>query len=331
MNHSLVPPLFLGQKTVERCLDMRSCINAVDRAFRDACSRPPESAGVLGFHGEGGGFMIKAALAPSGLFAAKLNANFPGNPKRHDLPTIQGLLLLADAGNGRPLAVMHSGAVTRIRTAAATGVAIRHLSSPRHRAAAMIGCGGQAFDQLRALQAERPDVSIRLFDTDRAAADSLALRAASQLGIQVAVAASLEHACLGADVFVTCTPSRLPFLHPGLAGPGTLVIAVGADHPEKNEVDPALLAQSVIITDVTEQCALFGDLHHALAAGVVTRDDVRAELGQVVAGQVAGRQHDDERIVFDSTGTPIQDVAAAEIAWRHAVATGDGCPLGFDD
>lgn len=331
MNQSPAPPLFLGEKTVERCLDMRACIDAVEGAFRDASSLGPESKGVLGIPVEGGGFHIKAALAPSGFFAVKLNANFPGNPKRHGLPTIQGLLILADAGNGRPLALMHSGAVTRIRTAAATAVAIRHLAVRNGRAAALIGCGAQALDQLRALHAERPDMVIRLFDTDRAAADSLALRAASQLGIQVIVATSLEAACRGADLIVTCTPSRVPFLHPGRAGPGSLVVAVGADHPEKNEIEPALLAQSVIITDVTEQCAAFGDLHHALAAGAVTRADVRAEMGQVVAGQIAGRQHDGERIVFDSTGTPVQDVAAAELAWRHAVASGDGCPLAFDD
>jgi len=73
------------------------------------------------------------------------------------------------------------------------------------------------------------------------------------------------------------------------------------------------------------------DLHHALLSGAVTQGDVRAELGQVVAGARAGRRTEQERIVFDSTGTPIQDLAAAALAWRRAVATGDGCPLGFED
>jgi ornithine cyclodeaminase/alanine dehydrogenase-like protein (mu-crystallin family) len=331
MNQLLATPLFLGEKGVERCLDIRSCIHAVEAAFRDAAALArPESGGVLGIHAAEGGFMLKAALSAGGFFAAKVNANFPGNPKQHGLPTIQGLLILSDGGTGRALAVMHSGAVTRIRTAAATGVAIRHLSLPHPRAAALIGCGAQALDQLRAIVSERPGTPVRIFDAEVAAAESLSARAGS-LGIEVLVAGSLEDACRGAQLIVTCTPSRVPFLRPGLVEPGSLVVGVGADHPEKNELDSALLAESVIITDVTEQCVAFGDLHHAIAAGAVTRADVRADLGQVVAGQVPGRRHERERIVFDSTGTPIQDVAAAELAWRRAVATGDGYPLGFDD
>jgi len=311
---------------------MRPCIDAVEAAFREAAAGlPPESRGVLGIHAQGGGFHIKAARSPAGFFAVKMNGNFPGNPRQHGQPTIQGLLFLSDGRTGRPLAVMHSGALTRIRTAAATGVAIRHLSPPHPGTAALIGCGAQAFDQLRAIHAERPGISVRLFDTDHVAAESLAVRVAPLLGKAVVVAPSLDAACRGAEIIVTCTPSRRPFLHPALADPGCLVVAVGADHPEKSEVDPVLLAQSVIITDVTEQCAGFGDLHHALAAGLVTRGDVRAELGQVVAAAIAGRRSAGERVVFDSTGTPIQDVAAAELAWRQAVNTGDGSPLPFDD
>jgi len=331
MNQSLPPPLFLGEKTVERCLEMPACIEAVEAAFRDAaCAGRAPSQGVLAIHAEEGGFHLKAALSDSGFFVAKLNGNFPGNPKRHGLPTIQGLLLLADASNGTPLAVMHSGAVTRIRTAAATGVAIRHLAPPKVRHTALIGCGAQAMDQLLAITAVLPETHLRLFDVTSGAAASLSGRAASH-GISVFIADTLEDACRGAELIVTCTPARVPFLDLGLVAAGSLVVALGADHPEKSELDPMLLTQSAIITDVTEQCAAFGDLHHALLSGAVTQGDVRAELGQVVAGARAGRRTEQERIVFDSTGTPIQDLAAAALAWRRAVATGDGCPLGFED
>lgn len=320
-------PIFLGERTIERCLDLPGCIDAVEAAFRATASpEHPPAAGVLAFRVENGGFHIKAAVSPGGFFAAKLNGNFPSNPNRHALPTIQGLVLLADANDGRPLAVLHSGAITRIRTAAATGVAIRHLAFPGSRRAALIGCGAQGFDQLRALGAELADPEVRLFDLDPSAAQALASRA-REFGIRAVTAPSLDSACRDADVIVTCTTAHTRFLHPGLVESATLIVAAGADHPEKCELDPALMAGSVIITDVTVQCAAFGDLHHALTAGVVTTADVRAELGQVVAGRIEARRTPHERVVFDSTGTAIQDVAAAELAWRCAREAGAGLPL----
>jgi alanine dehydrogenase len=95
---------------------------------------------------------------------------------------------------------------------------------------------------------------------------------------------------------------------------------VGADNPDKQELDPALLARSAVVVDILDQAATLGDLHHAIAAGVMTREDVRAELGAVVAGKTAGRLHDDEIVVFDSTGTALQDVAAAAAVYEKAVA-----------
>jgi ornithine cyclodeaminase/alanine dehydrogenase-like protein (mu-crystallin family) len=109
--------------------------------------------------------------------------------------------------------------------------------------------------------------------------------------------------------------------------PGAFVAAVGADNPHKHEIAVDLMAASAIIADVTDQCATLGDLHHAIDAGVLRRDDVRAELGQVVAGLRAGRHSPAEVVVFDSTGTALQDVAAAALAYERAVASGRGLPI----
>jgi ornithine cyclodeaminase/alanine dehydrogenase-like protein (mu-crystallin family) len=106
--------------------------------------------------------------------------------------------------------------------------------------------------------------------------------------------------------------------------PGTFVAAVGADSPAKHEIDTGLLATSKVIVDSLEQCASIGDLHHALAAGVMSRDDVHAELGEIVAGLECGREREDEVIVFDSTGTALQDVAIAALVYERAVASGRG-------
>ena len=135
---------------------------------------------------------------------------------------------------------------------------------------------------------------------------------------------SLTEALLASDVVVTCTPSKKSFLFSSSLRPGTFVAAVGADAEDKQEIDPALLASSKVITDVTAQCAAFGDLHHALLSGVMSAGDVHAELGEIVAGVRRGRESEEEVIVFDSTGMALQDVAAAAAAFESAESAGRG-------
>src|SRR5262249_47173635 len=109
--------------------------------------------------------------------------------------------------------------------------------------------------------------------------------------------------------------------------PGAFIAAVGADSPEKQEIEPELLASNVVVADVLEQCAAMGDLHHPFDARLMRREDVRAELADVVAGSKPGRLSDEEIIIFDSTGTALQDVAAATLAYERALAVGAGVAL----
>ena len=106
--------------------------------------------------------------------------------------------------------------------------------------------------------------------------------------------------------------------------PGAFLAAIGADSEDKQEIDARLMAASTIVTDVTEQCAAFGDLHHAVASGLVRSEGVYAELGEIVAGKKPGRRSAEEVIVFDSTGMALQDVGAAAVVLERARATGRG-------
>ena len=103
-----------------------------------------------------------------------------------------------------------------------------------------------------------------------------------------------------------------------------LIAAVGADSADKHEIDSGLMAASVVVTDVLDQCASFGDLHHAIDAGVLTRESVHAELADVVTGRKPGRRSAQEITLFDSTGTALEDVAAAAVVYEKAVAAGVG-------
>src|SRR3954447_13678717 len=164
------PTVILRQQDVRRVLNMRDCIAAVERAFVSHAQGLSVGPAVLGVHVPGGGFHVKAAgltsTARTPVFAAKINANFPGNPASHELPTIQGVLALFDASNGRVLALMDSSAITSLRTAAATAVAAKYLA-PAVADVVVCGCGEQSRHQLRALACVRSIRRVRAFDVDR--------------------------------------------------------------------------------------------------------------------------------------------------------------------
>ena len=230
------------------------------------------------------------------------------------------MLGLFDASNGRLLALMDSIEITSIRTAAATAVAAKHLA-PAIADVAICGCGEQSRHQLRAIACVRPLRRVWAFDIDATRSARLVADIQREHGVDAEVIDDLRRA-RNATIWVTCTPSRRWFLGRSHVAPGAFVAAVGADSAEKQEIEPELLAASVVVADVLEQSATIGDLHHALDTGVMQRDSVRAELAEIVSGRIRGRCADDEIVVFDSTGTALQDVAAAAVVYDNAVARG---------
>ncbi len=324
--------LILSQSDVAALLDVDACIAAVENAFRLHAEGKAFKPGVLGVHLPGGAFHIKAAGLPLArdYFVAKTNANFPDNPTERNLPTIQGTLVLCDGDDGRPLAVMDSMALTALRTAAATAVAAKHLARADAKTATLVGCGIQAAAQMRALVRVRPIETLFVVDLDAKRARDFSEALAGELGIAVAPAPEgLRQATRQSDVVVTCTTAKKAFLGPKDVSDGVFVAAVGADNPEKQEITPQLLAESLLITDSTEQCATIGDLHHAVAAGVLRQNHVRAELGEVIAGLKPGRAAPEDKVVFDSTGIAVQDVAAAAVVNERAVGGGRGTAVDF--
>jgi len=324
--------LLLTRSDVRRTLDMARCIDAVERAFRlhgSGAASPPAVASV---HVPSGGFHVKAGVLASGTrsyFAAKTNGNFPGNPARHGLPTIQGTIVVCDAERGTPLALLDSIEITALRTAAATAVAVRHLARADASSVAIIGCGLQGAMHVEAISLVRQIGRLTLHDNDRKAAEELGRRVASERQIPVTVASSAREAAGHADICVTCTTSTAFLLEAVDIAPGTFVAGVGVDSERKRELALDLLARSTVVVDVLSQCAAFGDLRHAIDAGAMSADDVHAELGQIVAGVKTGRESPDEVIVFDSTGMALQDVAAAAVVLERALELGLGTPVDF--
>jgi alanine dehydrogenase len=310
---------------------MDECITAVESAFRlygEGKAVPP---GVLSMHTSDGGFHIKAGLLDLSrtYFAAKVNGNFPENPARFGLPTIQGVIVLCDAERGCPLAIMDSRDITSLRTGAATAVAAKHLARLDSRTVTICGCGSQGRVQIKALSRVLRLETVFAYDQNNEQMLRFAREMTEELGVPTHPVTSLHDAVSQSDICVTCTPSRRAYLSTKEVSAGTFISAVGADNPDKQELHPALMANSKIVTDVLEQCSVLGDLHHALEAGLMVKEGVHAELGEVVAGKKPGRESDTEIIVFDSTGMALQDVAAAVCVYEKAQEQGAGVRLRF--
>jgi len=325
--------LILRRSEIAALLTIEECMAAVEEAFKLHAEGKTSPPGILGIHPQDGGFHIKAGLLNLGrsYFAAKTNANFPQNAKRFGLPLIQGIVVLCDAENGFPLAVMDSMEITIIRTGAATGVAAKYLSRTDARVATICGCGNQGRISLKAIASVRKISRVYAWDIDQGQARAFANELSDELGIEIKAVNDLSAATRDSDICVTCTPSKEYFLKSEYVSGGTFIAAIGADSEDKQELDPALIASNKVVTDLIEQCASIGELHHALHASLTTKESVHAELGEVIAGKKAGRTSADEIVIFDSTGTALQDVAAAAIVYERAVRLGTGVVMNLGE
>jgi ornithine cyclodeaminase/alanine dehydrogenase-like protein (mu-crystallin family) len=223
-----------------------------------------------------------------------------------------------------PLAVLDPIEITIKRTGAATAVAAKYLARKDSETACVIGYGTQGKIQLASLSRVLDLKKALVSGRNKDGADAYAAEMTRELNIPVTFVPDINDAVSQSDVIITATPSRAPLFDADAPRPGAFIAAVGADSPDKQELAPELLGRGPVICDITAQCARVGELHHAVDAGVMAIDDVRSELGDVISGRKPGRKSDDEIIIFDSTGTAIQDASAAAICYEKALARGAG-------
>jgi alanine dehydrogenase len=272
-----------------------------------------------------GDFRAMPALG-AGHALLKWVTSFPGNPA-FGLPTVTGLVLLSDASNGIPVAVLDAGAVTALRTGAAAVLAAETLGRADAETAAVIGAGVNGEAVARTFVARGRNVQVWDVDANRAHC------VAEEIGAEVAKS---RDAALRADLVVTVTPGREIVLEEGTLRPGQHASLMGADGPGKAEIAVEELARvrvfcddreqgrtggtpgiGRIYADDWEQASHNGDLVHAVDAGLLTRDDV-AQLGDVLIGTADGRESERDITIFDSTGLAIQDLAIALAALERA-------------
>lgn len=315
------PLLYLSAAEVRRALPMPDAIAAMREAFVElSCGQPtiPARVRIDVAEEEGVALCMPCHSGAQRLLGVKVATLF-GRNRRHALPLLHALVLVADGVTGVPLAVMDGAALTMLRTGAASGVATDCLARPDASVVAVFGAGVQARTQLEAVCCVRRVQHGRVYDPAPAAAEQFAAEMAQRLGISVERAASSAEALKDADVVCTATTARSPVFQDHEIAPGTHLNAVGAYHPDVSEVPPETVCRARIVVDhaasVLEEA---GDLLIPLRLGLITEARLRTELGAVLAQRAPGRADAEEITLFKSVGVAIQDLYAAARALANA-------------
>ena len=321
------PMLILTADDLRRALPMEQAMEAVASAFAQLSGGQAEVPLRLRLPvpaQEGLALVMPAYLAESGALGLKLLTIFPHNQEQYRLPVINALVLLFDTENGLPLALMDGGWLTALRTGAASGVATRLLARKDARVLALFGAGAQALPQVWAVCVARPIERVWLVNRTRARAERLAeqLRVFGRpIPADVRVASSAQEALREADVVCCATAASTPLFEDADLRAGVHLNGIGSYLPTMQEIPSATVARARVIVDERRAAwAESGDLIIPRDQGLIEEAHVAGELGDLVAGRVAGRTDPAQITFFKSVGLAVQDVAAAQAAYQQARA-----------
>jgi len=301
---------------VHAALDYPSLIDALRTAFIDGAEAPVRSSHAVTPQGDR--LLLMPAWDGAGL-GVKIVTVFPRNRAR-GLASVAALYVLMDGATGHPRALIDGEALTLRRTGAASALASAYLSRPDAARLLVIGTGALAPYLADAHCAVRPISEVMVWGRSRDhAARTAALLAAP--GRTVSVVDDLPRALAVADIVTCATTAREPIVCGADVRPGTHVDLVGAFTPEMRESDDALIVGAEVFVDTLAGAMKeAGDLVQPLAAGVVARAHIQAELADLVTGRHPGRRSADAVTVFKSVGTALEDLCAAQlVAARVAV------------
>lgn len=315
--------LVVSAAEVEALLPMAKAIEAMRSAMIQVSRRAvvlplrqfmaiPDSAGKLA--------VMPGYIADPPLFGVKTVAKYARPPGSVHGSHV-GIVQIFDAGTGVLLAIIEGGTLTAIRTAAASALATDALARPDAHRLAIIGTGEQARRHVTAMAAVRRIDHVGIWGRNAANAQAFA----AALALPTRVAATVEDAVADADIVCTTTPAVDPILFGSAVRPGTHVNLVGSAIPTTAEADATLVAASEFYVDYREAAlAQAGELRNAMAAGLVTPDHIRGEIGELLLGQVPGRSSANAITVYKSLGVTAQDLAAGAAVLAAARVAGAG-------
>lgn len=311
--------LLLTEQDVRQLLTIRDAIVAVEEVMRrqalgQAIAQPRHR---LELPDKGFLHYMAGADVTAGLVGMKLYTSVRG--------ALRFLVPLYRSATGELLALIEADYLGMMRTGAASGVATRYMSREHTHTLAVIGTGHQAHGQLEGVAAVRNLTEVRVFGRDAERRARFATEMATKLKLRVIPTDSAEQAVRNADIVVTATTAHRAVVEGAWLAPGTHINAIGANFPQKRELDDAVIGRaSRIVVDFIEQARTeAGDLIQAFAADSARWNSVH-ELSQVITGNFPGRANPDEITLFKSSGIAIWDVAVAARVYELALERGRG-------
>ncbi len=316
--------LFLSGQEVAGLLSIEEVMEAVELSFKESAlgfaQMPPKI--YLNYTKYNGDLRaMPAYLERLDVSAVKIVNAHPDNMKNFGLPTVMATILLVAPKNGQLLAIMDGRHITAMRTGATGGIAAKYLAKKDPQIVSFIGAGVQARTQLQALLAVFQTLKeIRTWDVSQLATEMfLAEAKAKTPQLDTVSAKTIKDAVESTDIIVTTTPSTKPLIMDQWISDGMHLNCIGADAPGKEEIDPQILKRSKIIVDDWNQASHSGEINVPLSNGVLSKEDIWAEMGEVIAGIKPGRTTQNEITVFDSTGLSIQDAITANLVYQKAL------------
>ena len=317
--------LLLNKEDIKKVFTMKDAIEADKEAYRIFCEGRAEVPLRTNFQSEKGGSMLfmPGYVPDLGCSGLKIVSVFPRNAEIGK-PVTPATVLLMDDNTGEVVAILDGTYITRVRTGAATGAAVDVLALENAEIGALIGTGGQAPAQLEAMLAARNLKEVRVFSRHREKREKFAADMNKELasyGAKIIAAESSDEAIENADVIALATTSEEPVINGDLVKKGAVVSGVGSYMPNMHEMDEKVLkkASKIFFDSKDAVLAEAGCIITPLEKGVITEADFSGELGNVISGNLKGRENDDEIIVFKSVGIGVQDVVTAKRIYEKAV------------
>jgi alanine dehydrogenase len=322
--------LLLSEKEIAELISVEEFMEAVELAFKENAlgyaQNPPKV--YLNFTKYNGDLRVMPAyLERQDIASVKIVSVHPDNLQKFGLPTVRGSILLFDPRNGSLLSIIDGKYITAERTAAAGGIAAKYLANKNSKVATFIGAGVQARTQLLSLLSVCSSLEeVRVWDISSKAVDIFISDMKPKADqIKIAITNNIAEAVQGADIVVTTTPSKKPLILDSWVSEGTHFNCIGADAPGKEELDPKILKRAKIIVDNYEQACHSGEVNVPLSKGVISKEDIWAELGEILTGRKAGRTSTKEITIFDTTGIAVQDAVTAKLVYTKAFQNKRGC------
>ena len=317
--------LWLSSDEIKKIIDISELIPVVEKAFEQhglgRTQMPSKS--YLSFDKYNGDLRTMPAYVEDlEMAGVKIVNSHPNNPSK-GIPTVMAVMILNDPKTGAPLAIMDGTYLTDMRTGAAGAVAVKHLARKNSKIIGLVGAGRQARTQLQAISNVVELEKAIVVDKSLGESKKFKEEMESIVGIDIEINENIKSVC-DSDILVTTTPVRSPIVMEEWISDGVHINAMGADAEGKEELEPGILKKAKIVIDDISQAVHSGEINVPLSKGVISEDEIYANLGEIVAFKIPGRTSDDDITIFDSTGLAIQDIAAGKLVYEMALESGMG-------